>query len=117
MARSCGASAGASGSRTSATPKTSIARSSTSARSIAPGCCAASRRLSLRATRGFTERRCGKRGGEMIRLLTAVALALILGVVSPTIGEEQSLDSRWEVSLDGRLGVPNGYLRVGEAPL
>src|SRR5438445_4579374 len=53
----------------------------------------------------------------MIRLLTTVALALILGVASPTLGEEQSLDSRWEVSLDGRLGVPNGYLRVGEAPL
>src|SRR2546425_10395498 len=53
----------------------------------------------------------------MIRLLTTVALALILGVMSPTIGEGQSLDSRWEVSLDGRLGVPSGYLRVGEAPL
>src|SRR2546428_6122893 len=53
----------------------------------------------------------------MIRLLATVALALILGVASPTLGEEQSLDSRWEVSLDGRLGVPNGYLRVGEAPL
>src|SRR5947209_18127273 len=53
----------------------------------------------------------------MFRPLTTVALALILGVTSPTLGEEQSLDSRWEVSLDGRLGVPNGYLRVGEAPL
>src|SRR3989442_15925340 len=62
----------------------------------------------------------------MLRLLATAALVLVLGVTWPTVSEgqvrpEESLtrpaDSGLEVSLATRLGIPSGYVRVGEGPL
>jgi hypothetical protein len=73
----------------------------------------------------------------MFRFLATAVLVLVLGVTWPVIGEGQSrpaadssgesrrdttsltdpTDTRWEVSLYSRLGVPSGYLRVGENQL
>ena len=62
----------------------------------------------------------------MLRLLATAALVLVLGVTWPTASEgqlrpEESLtrpaDSGLEVSLATRLGIPSGYVRVGEGPL
>lgn len=62
----------------------------------------------------------------MLRLLATAALVLVLGVTWPTMSEAQSrleesltrpADSGWEVSLATRLGMPSGYVRVGEGSL
>ena len=62
----------------------------------------------------------------MLRLLATGALVLVLGVGWPTLSEGQSLleesltrppDSGWEVSVATRIGMPSGYVRVGEGPL
>src|SRR2546429_286419 len=62
----------------------------------------------------------------MLRLLATAALVLVLGVTWPTVSEgqvrpEESLtrpaESGLEVSLATRLGIPSGYVRVGEGPL
>jgi hypothetical protein len=62
----------------------------------------------------------------MFRLLATAALVLVLGVTWPTVSDGQSrpeesltrpADSGLEVSLATRLGMPSGYVRVGEGPL
>src|SRR2546425_10006202 len=62
----------------------------------------------------------------MLRLLATAALVLVLGVTWPAVSEGQSrpeesltrpADSGWEVSLATRLGMPSGYVRVGEGSL
>src|SRR2546425_6933982 len=67
-----------------------------------------------------------REGKDMLRLLATVALVLVLGVTWPTVSEGQSrpeesltrpADSGWEVSLETRLGIPSGYVRVGEGSL
>jgi hypothetical protein len=70
----------------------------------------------------------------MKTLYLAVALALLLALVWPIPGAAQPhpdtltapdqtpgsqpgavvTDPRWEVSLDGRIGIPRGYVKVGE---
>lgn len=50
------------------------------------------------------------------------AILLVLGVISAAIDRGEAADagsnvppsSRWEIGLDGRVGVPAGYLKVGE---
>src|SRR2546430_3198634 len=62
----------------------------------------------------------------MLRLRAPAALVLVLGVTWPTVSEGQvrpgealtrPADCGLEVSLATRLGIPSGYVRVGEGPL